>query len=166
MILLRTMDANPIIIRRTAAAPRKAPTTTVIDADKLNPDVLPMNPPNSNITTATPRLDPALIPRMPESAKGLRNAVCSKSPDTAIPIPVNKAVTACGYRTSRTICSHDFFIVSSPKRICKTESNGILTEPTNRLAKNKSMIPATSRNTYFTICVFKFNLLIFQVQNY
>lgn len=68
-------DAKPIIIPKMRDAPRNAPNTIDIEYDKLNSPAIPIFVPKNKTTIATPRLAPALIPNIPESANGLRKAV-------------------------------------------------------------------------------------------
>ncbi|CDB04535.1 unknown [Prevotella sp. CAG:520] len=81
----------------TANAPNKAAAKT---AAKPATDKVPIYkpPPNISMTHATPRPAPLLIPRMEESASGLRNITCSMSPQTDSTQPVRRAVRACGKR--------------------------------------------------------------------
>ena len=140
IMLLRTTEANIIIMIRIKHAPKNAPNTINIELDKLKDATVPDPIPSNKTTRATPKLAPALIPNIPESAKGLRNVVCNNNPDTAIAPPVKRAVIACGKRDSSTICIHALFCTVCPSNIFTTASIGIETEPKNRFAMNSKII--------------------------
>ena len=63
----------------TNTAPAKAPATTARkpEKEKVPADTIP---PPANMTKATPRLAPELIPKIDGSANGLLNTVCNISP--------------------------------------------------------------------------------------
>ena len=98
LTMLRSLELSARISKSTAKAPKKAATVTpkVDHKAKVLTDS-PVAVPN-NTTKATPRLDPLLIPNREGSAKGLRNRVCIKRPETESPMPANNAVIACGRR--------------------------------------------------------------------
>ena len=78
----------------TAKAPKKAATVTPNVDHKANvltdsPVAVP-----SKMTKATPRLEPLLMPKSDGSAKGFRNKVCIKRPETESPMPAKSAVMA------------------------------------------------------------------------
>ena len=81
-------------------APINAPSSTEKKPDRLNTPAV-MLPPNSSMTKATPRLAPALMPRMDGPASGFLKAVCNISPQTANAPPQSSAVSAWGKRDSQ-----------------------------------------------------------------
>ena len=96
--MLRSLELKARMSSNTAKAPTKAATVMpkVDHMDSVLTDS-PVAVPNKT-TMATPRLEPLLIPNKEGSAKGLRNNVCIKRPDTESPMPANKAVMAWGRR--------------------------------------------------------------------
>ncbi len=96
--MLRSLELSARMRSSTAKAPTKAATVTpkVDHSDNVLTDN-PVAVPN-RMTSATPRLEPLLMPSRDGSAKGLRNSVCIKRPDTESPMPTNSAVIACGKR--------------------------------------------------------------------
>lgn len=140
IILFLMIEANPIITNKMAIAPMKPPITILIEYEKLRAELVPKPPPRSKITNATPRLAPALMPNMPESANGFLNAVWSNNPETAIAPPVNKAVIACGKRESSIICIQACFPTLFPNNISITDDIGMFTEPKNKLKTNNTRI--------------------------
>ena len=115
------------------------PSMTVTNPDRVNVPAA-MLPPPASMTRATPTLEPELIPRMDESAKGLLNTVCSISPEADRAAPQSRAVMACGKRDSRTIKVQLAFSTSLPHRMSHTASAGICTEPMSRLAAARPTI--------------------------
>ena len=111
-----------------ANAPVMAPAITDRNPPKFTVDTA-MPPPIPSITSAAPRLEPALIPSMEESARGLLNTVCNISPDTASAAPVSIAVVVCGTRDCRTMYAQLVFSASPPQSMSVTADAGILTEP-------------------------------------
>src|SRR5574344_1890566 len=116
--LLRIMVEKNKSNKMMAAAPVKAASRTSIKPEILKGPAIKL-PPKSNITTATPKLAPELIPKIDGSAKGFTKTVCSSNPLTAKPAPQNKAVTACGKRDSRTI-KEAVDVVSAPVNASQT----------------------------------------------
>ena len=84
-----------------------------------------------NITMATPRLAPELIPKTDGPANGLRNAVCNSSPVAASAAPPRVAVIHCGIRFSRIMND----TTSSPPAVseCQMSAAGIWTAPKKML---------------------------------
>ena len=66
----------------TIIAPAKAPANTARKPDILKTPAVILPPP-SNITKATPRLAPVLIPNIEGPASGLLKTVCNINPETA-----------------------------------------------------------------------------------
>ena len=93
MILLFIKVEKNRISPITIIEPMKAPNTIEKNPERVIPAVA-MVPPPANITKATPRLAPELIPKMEGPANGLLKAVCSISPETANAAPHSKAVMA------------------------------------------------------------------------
>ena len=91
--LLRTSVEKKKMMAITVIAPTKAAINTATKPERLT---LPaeMLPPRSNMTSATPRPAPLLMPNTLGPAKGLRKAVCNISPLTAKAPPANVAVMA------------------------------------------------------------------------
>ena len=82
--------------------------------------------PDTNTTSATPRLAPELIPSTEGPANGLRKTVCICNPLTERPAPATKAVSACGSLDFRMIFRRiSLSSAPSPKRIRTTDRNGI-----------------------------------------
>ena len=73
-------------IPRTIIAPAKAPANTARKPDILKTPAVILPPP-SNITKATPRLAPVLIPNIEGPASGLLKTVCNINPETAKAAP-------------------------------------------------------------------------------
>ena len=69
-------------IPMTIIAPAKAPANTARKPDILKTPAVILPPP-SNITKATPRLAPVLIPNIEGPASGLLKTVCNINPETA-----------------------------------------------------------------------------------
>ena len=120
-------------------APRNAPAMTAKKPDSEKAPAESEPPPN-NITSATPRLAPELIPKIEGSASGLLKAVCSISPETAKAAPHSKAVIHCGIRDSSTINRQLSFSTSLPSRISPIASRGICIDPMTRLQKRSTRI--------------------------
>ena len=140
MLLLTTwLSANSSAI--TATAPMKAPIVTAKKPPKCSvvslsgrsvPPTL-MTPPRSNITSATPRLAPLVMPRMEGPASGLRKEVCNNSPDVAREAPHRRAVNACGRRASSTMYAQISCSTPIPASARSTCATGMLTGPATRL---------------------------------
>ena len=92
--LLRTIVEKRIIMPNINTAPIKAPAKTAIVPERANDPKEPNEPPKNNITKATPKLAPELIPKIDGPANGLLNAVCNIKPETAKAAPAKNAVTA------------------------------------------------------------------------
>ena len=105
IILFFTTEENANNIAITIAAPMNA---AIITAKKPLTEISPavILPPRSNITSATPRLAPLLIPKIDGPASGFLNAVCSNRPLTASAPPHKTAVMACGKRVCSMMYSH------------------------------------------------------------
>ena len=69
-------------IPMTIIAPAKAPANTARKPDILKTPAVILPPP-SNITKATPRLAPVLIPNIEGPASGSLKKVCNINPETA-----------------------------------------------------------------------------------
>ena len=117
---------------------------------------------------ATPKLAPALIPKMPESAKGFLNTVCNNKPETASAAPVSNAVVACGNRDSITICCQAYLLTSFPSKISRTAVGGIFTEPIKRLSINRmNIVIMTIMQYLIPFPIFGFdNFIFFSLQLY
>lgn len=132
MILLFISVEKKRISTIISMAPINAPSSTEKKPDRLNAPAV-MLPPNSSMTKATPRLAPALMPRMDGPASGFLKAVCNISPQTANAPPQSSAVSAWGKRDSQRMKLQLAFSPSPPSRIRKTSAGGIETDPTSRL---------------------------------
>ena len=147
MTLFRTMVEKKKMIAITAIAPMKAATRIA-----TNPEILTepaeMLPPSNNMTRATPRPAPLLIPKILGPARGLRKAVCSISPLTASALPQSIAVIACGRRDSSTIYRQEALLVSSPRRILNTSPAGILIDPITRFRIKSTITSAPNPRQY------------------
>ena len=157
MILLLISVEKKRISPITTIDPMKAPSITEKKPDKVNTPVA-MLPPLANITNATPRLAPELMPRMDGPASGLLNAVCSISPEAASAAPHSNAVTACGRRDSQIIKAQLVFSTSFPMRVFHTAPAGILIEPNQRFAAINTRMRTDSAMPY--IYPFAFVLII------
>jgi len=76
-------------------APTNAPANTEKKPDRLNVPA-DMLPPKHNITKATPKLAPELMPKIDGPANGFLKAVCNINPQTANALPQSNAVKAWG----------------------------------------------------------------------
>ena len=137
--LLRTTLEKKKMTAITAIAPTKAAKRMATKPETLT-EPAEILPPKSNITSATPKPAPLLIPKILGPAKGLRKAVCSISPLTASAPPQSIAVMACGSRDSRTMYCQEGFALSSPSRILTTSAAGILIDPMSRFSANSTTI--------------------------
>ena len=100
-------------------------------------DIPPMEmlPPKNITTMATPRLAPLSMPRMDGPARGLRNDVCSKSPQVANAAPAKVAVSICGMRLCQMMYDQDECpSISSPKSMLAMSLAGMSTAPHKMLA--------------------------------
>ena len=149
--LLRTMVEKKKISAITNMAPTKAAARMATNPERLT-EPAEILPPRSNITRATPRPAPLLIPKILGPASGLRKAVCSISPLTASAPPQSVAVMACGNRDSRMIKRQEGLAVSSPIRMPTTSPTGILTDPITRFSANSTMISPTNNIICLFIC--------------
>ena len=107
-----------------------------------------MLPPPASMTRATPTLEPELIPRMDESARGLLNTVCSISPEADKAAPQSRAVRVCGKRDSRTMKVQLAFSTSLPHRMSHTAPAGMWTDPMSRFAAISPIISSISMISY------------------
>ena len=148
MILLFISVEKKRISAIISMAPINAPSSTEKKPDKLNAPAV-MLPPNSNMTKATPRLAPALMPRMDGPASGFLKAVCNISPQTANAPPQSSAVSAWGKRDSQRMKLQLAFSPSPPSRIRKTSAGGIETDPTSRLPAKSNKITTPNPIPYF-----------------
>ncbi len=89
MVLERTIDDNA----KTIAVTMIAPTNAATKMDSWKPKAVAL-PPKSNVTKATARLAPLVIPKMEGPAKGLRKAVCKSNPATESDAPQSIATMA------------------------------------------------------------------------
>ena len=148
----------------TVMAPTKAAVRMATKPERLT-EPAEMLPPKSNITKATPRPAPLLIPKMLGPAKGFRKAVCSISPLTASAPPQRVAVMDCGNRDSRIMKRQDGLALSSPIRMLTTSPTGILTDPITRFSANSTIIAITNNMICpfipLNICPFNFPLTPF-----
>ena len=140
--LLRIKVERNKMTDSTNAAPMKAPNKIAKKPDRENVAVA-MLPPPANITKATPKLAPELMPNIEGPANGLLNAVCSINPDTAKAAPLNIAVMVCGKRVSHTINCQPAFSCSFPIRMSQTSAKGMLTVPTAKFAMTSSITSTT-----------------------
>lgn len=130
---------NPNISVKTEKAPMKAAMLTpMLDNNPMDDKALLPKTPDKSITTATPKVEPLLIPNIEGSAKGFLNSVCIRSPETDSAAPAKSAVTACGSLYSLTMTEKVLSL--PPKNIDESSWKGILTEPTKRFSMN-IMIP-------------------------
>ena len=129
-------------------APTNAPANTEKKPDRLNVPA-DMLPPKNNITNATPKLAPELMPKIDGPANGFLKAVCNINPQTANALPQSNAVKAWGKRDSHTIKLQLAFSPSFPIRIRNTSDTGIVTDPINRLATNSNTITIPNPTPYF-----------------
>ena len=93
MILLLIRVEKNKISPMTSIDPTNAPNITEKKLDKLNTPAARVPPP-ANITKATPKLAPDVMPRIDGPANGLLKAVCSINPDPASAAPQSRAVMA------------------------------------------------------------------------
>ena len=103
------------------------------------------DPPRNNITKATPKLDPEVIPNMEGPANGFLNAVCNIRPDTVRAPPANIAVIAWGNRLPMIINLNGPSGSSPLNNISFIIDTGISTEPMyifskKRIADNRPTI--------------------------
>ena len=108
----------------TIIAPAKAPANTARKPDILKTPAVILPPP-SNITKATPRLAPVLIPNIEGPASGLRNTVCICRPLTDSPAPATNAVNAWGTRDFQMIFCQITDSSVFPHNIFHTERRGM-----------------------------------------
>ena len=78
---------------KTIAVTMLAPTNAATTMDSWKPKAVAL-PPKSNVTKATARLAPLVIPKMEGPAKGLRKAVCKSNPATESDAPQSIATMA------------------------------------------------------------------------
>lgn len=93
-VVVLTRCAKSAMIISIIIAPTKA-------ADKMTifpPKKVKICLPATNVTNATPSDAPELIPKIDESAKGLRNNVCIANPAVESAMPAVAAATADGKR--------------------------------------------------------------------
>ena len=147
---MRTRVEKKKISAMTVMAPTKAAARMATKPERLT-EPAEMLPPRSNITKATPRPAPLLMPKMLGPAKGLRNAVCSISPLTANAPPQRMAVMAWGNRDSRMMKRQEGLALSSPIRIVTTSPMGILTDPITRFSAKRITIASTSMRIIFLL---------------
>ena len=76
--------------------------------------------PAANITAATPRLAPAVIPKTEGPARGFLKRVCIWRPPTERAAPAKTAVMVLGNLIFRIIASQAEFSVDEPVSILKT----------------------------------------------
>ncbi len=100
--LFFTSVENTKIMPVTAIAPANAAHKTAMNPVKLTEETVIL-PPISNMTRATPKPAPPLIPKMEGPANGFLNAVCNISPLTERAAPVSIAVMDCGNLDSSTM---------------------------------------------------------------
>lgn len=90
-----TLDDTTRTASNTKKLPRLAAITTL--HLEINNDVkTPPKKPEPNITNATPKLAPELIPKTKGPAKGFLKRVCINKPEIPSPEPTNMAVNALG----------------------------------------------------------------------
>lgn len=130
----------------TTIEPINAPNTTGRKPDRVK-DPAVIVPPAASITSATPKLEPEVIPKIEGPASGLLNAVCSSKPDTANAPPQRRAVKACGNRDSHTMNAQLLFSTSLPSKVFQTALAGILIAPKSRFPTNKAMISTSNKST-------------------
>ena len=146
--LLFTKVEKNNLVPKMSPEPTNAPVMIAKLPDKENNPALPMELPKTSITNATPKLAPVLIPKIDGPARGLLNAVWSRSPDTDKAAPQSKAVKAWGSLDCRMMKDQLLFSVSLPKRILHTERMGMDTEPNIRLHINRIIIISNRQVTY------------------
>lgn len=116
----RKLTAPKTTARAKAAPTNEHPTTPA----KLMPG-------RSAKQSASAKAAPALMPRSPESAKGLRVTPCMMAPATAKAAPTRMQPTVRGPRSSRmATCS--WFAMSGEKSAPSTWSGGMGVLPKNR----------------------------------
>lgn len=135
-------------IPMTIIAPAKAPANTARKPDILKTPAVILPPP-SNITKATPRLAPVLIPNIEGPASGLLKTVCNINPETAKAAPHSKAVIPCGIRDSSKMNRQLSRSTACPHKISHTAPAGIRTEPTHKFAANNRRINTIKPILYF-----------------
>ena len=169
MTLLRIMADNPRMTPITSNAPASAPNTAAKNPEKEKAPA-PTVPPPANITNATPRLAPELMPRMEGSAKGLLNAVCNIKPDEANAAPQSNAVMHSGKRLSRTMKVQASFPAGCPKRMRHTSAAGMSTDPASKLAATSKMVRTDNtpahKKTLWNSGIFVFIPLIYENISY
>ena len=140
MTLLRISVERKRITPMTNTAPAKAPATTARkpEKEKVPADTIP---PPANMTKATPRLAPELIPKIDGSANGLLNTVCNIRPEAA---PQHQAVTHKGTRDSHTMNDQASFSTVPPVNAPQTAPAGMSTEPSSRLAAANTKMTTTN----------------------
>ena len=139
MILFLMRVDRKIISAMMTMAPIKALAMTDRNPDKAKVPAV-MLPPPVSIIKATPRLEPELIPKMDESARGLLKTVCSIRPEAERAAPQSRAVMLCGKRDSQMIKFQLAFSEVSLDKIRSTSLKGISTEPNIKLAKSSNTI--------------------------
>ena len=145
--LLRITDERPKMTAVTSMAPAKAANKTAMKPVKVTPPAVRL-PPMANMTRATPRPAPLLIPKTSGPASGFRKAVWSMSPLTAMAPPPNRAVRAWGRRDSRMMNRHDGLPPEWPVSTRTTSSTGMRTLPTSRLSMKSSPMTAPIATPY------------------
>ncbi len=86
---------------KTAKSTRKLPklaAITILHLEISNEVNIPPKIPEPNMTKATPRLAPELIPNTKGPARGFLKRVCINSPEIPKPDPTKIAVKALGRR--------------------------------------------------------------------
>lgn len=84
---------------KTASSTKKLPklaAITILHFEINNEAKIPPKKPEPNITKATPKLAPELIPKTNGPASGFLNKVCINSPEIPKPEPTKMAVKALG----------------------------------------------------------------------
>ena len=128
----------------TVPEPMADATTTARSPPKPSPAVraaAPL-PPTTRITAATPSEEPAEMPRMNGSARGLRNSVCMANPVTPSAAPARQAVMVRGSRTEPTI-SWAMGRVGCPVSTAQTSSRVIWAGPSTRPAATAAVSAQT-----------------------
>ena len=91
------------------------------------------------MSMATPRLAPELIPSTNGPASGFLKSVCINRPDMDKPHPTNMAVSAFGRRYSKMMCCQVVLEADPPPSTVSISSNGMDTEPNDRLSRKQPM---------------------------
>ena len=92
----------------------------------------------ANMTAATPRLAPAVIPRIDGSARGLRNNVCICNPPTDKPQPARMAVQALGSRIRSIINCQVWLSDEDENKTLKISISGIFMDPSEMSSSRAS----------------------------